>query len=488
VGISLSSLHHSSLGSLFLVTPVRLHTLWYTPWLPLLFIISAMGAGMMVLVLVRILYARFYDPEPVFGATSSVGGIACQIPGLRVRRRWPEDAGRDMPQLAGLAGIAAGVLAVAFVLKLTDLTLRGAWPALLSGTYESWLFGLEVLGGLALPVILVAVPRVRHSPTGLGIAAFAAAAGLALNRLNVGIFGYFRDAGTVYFPTLTEWMLSIGVIAAAGLVFTFVVENVSVFDRSWTSRLISGHSFSTLFERWSHVWYAALMSGLHRVTLIAVFAIPLAWVMLYPPYHDSTRSSVPIQPAIGTNALRTVLRIDGDRNGVQTIFAHADHQKRLGGDSSCRTCHHMSVPQDRSTPCSRCHQDMLQPTAIFDHSLHESAVANKEKLRGLHPTNQTCNNCHVHGQPRTAANTKTCFECHKSDMWLNGQPDSTADLAYACAFREAMHQTCVPCHEKKRLEVLRPDLAECYTCHQSMIPRHLAPPREVNTGPLATVN
>ncbi|MBN1212296.1 MAG: polysulfide reductase NrfD, partial [candidate division Zixibacteria bacterium] len=67
VGISLSSLHHSSLGSLFLVTPIRLHALWYTPWLPLFFILSAMGAGMMFLVLVRILYAYWYNPEPVFG-------------------------------------------------------------------------------------------------------------------------------------------------------------------------------------------------------------------------------------------------------------------------------------------------------------------------------------------------------------------------------------------------------------------------------------
>jgi hypothetical protein len=384
-----------------------------------------------------------------------------------------------------LAGIAAGVLGVALVLKLADLTLRGAWPALFSGTYESYLFGLEVLGGLALPVILVAIPRTRHSPTGLGLAAFAAAAGLALNRLNVGIFGYFRDAGTVYFPTLAEWMLSIGVVAAAGLVFSFIVENFAVFDRSWTARLVSGHSFSALFERWSHVWYAALMSGLHRVTLIAVFAIPLAWIALYPPYHDSTASSGPIQPAIGTDAQRTVLRIDGNRGGVQTIFAHADHQKRLGGESSCRTCHHVSLPQDRSTPCSRCHQDMLRPTAIFNHAHHEQAMVKKEQLQGLHPSNQTCDLCHVPDRPRTAANAKACFECHKTDMWLNAEPDSTVDLTRACAFREAMHQTCVTCHEKKRLEVLKVDLAECYTCHRSMTPRQLAPPKEQGMEPIA---
>jgi Ni/Fe-hydrogenase subunit HybB-like protein len=67
IGISLSSLHHSSLGSLFLVTPQRLHPLWYSPWLPWLFLSSTIGAGLMVVVLARILWARWYDTEAVFG-------------------------------------------------------------------------------------------------------------------------------------------------------------------------------------------------------------------------------------------------------------------------------------------------------------------------------------------------------------------------------------------------------------------------------------
>ena len=45
VGIGLSTLHQSSLGSLFLIMPYRLHPLWYSPILPVLFLISAIGAG-----------------------------------------------------------------------------------------------------------------------------------------------------------------------------------------------------------------------------------------------------------------------------------------------------------------------------------------------------------------------------------------------------------------------------------------------------------
>ena len=54
--------------------------------------------------------------------------------------------------------------------------------------------------------------------------------GLLWNRLDVGIFGYFRDAGTIYLPSVIEWALSLGVIAAAALAFLYAVENLPIFD------------------------------------------------------------------------------------------------------------------------------------------------------------------------------------------------------------------------------------------------------------------
>ncbi len=476
VGISLSSLHHSSLGSLFLVSPVRLHELWYTSWLPLLFIVSAMGAGMMVLILVRILYARLYDPEPVFGAAASgINGIVCQIPGISVDSGGVPARGPEMARLSKLALIAASLLGATLALKVIDLARRGAWTAVGHGQWESWLFGVELLVGLVLPIVLVAIPRTRRSPYGLGVASVSAAAGLAINRLNVGIFGYLRDAGSFYIPSLTEWALSIGVVAAAGLAFLFFVENVSIFDQERVVAGQPGESLTALFERWSHVWYAALMSGVHRVTLIAVLVIPLAWVMLYPPYSDDDVPTVPVQAATGLDINRATLLLDGDREGVDVTFAHLDHQNRLGKDSACHLCHHVSTPMDRSTPCSRCHRDMLSATPIFDHAHHEQAVVEKERLTSWHATNRTCGYCHPADQAKTSDNAKNCFECHKTDMWLTSTPDSTINLSEACAFREAMHRTCIPCHKEKAQEAAKPNLAECFTCHVTMTPRRTAP-------------
>jgi len=146
VGISLSSLHHSSLGSIFLVTPQRLHPLWYSSMLPVFFILSAMGAGLMVVVLIRILYARWYDPEPVFGPSENGAcQVSCAVGAEGVVTSVPPKAGKETPMLKSLASIAASILAVYLVLKLIDMVRTGAWTDFFEGTWESYLFGFEML-------------------------------------------------------------------------------------------------------------------------------------------------------------------------------------------------------------------------------------------------------------------------------------------------------------------------------------------------------
>ena len=118
VGISLSSLHHSSLGSLFLVTPQRLHPLWYTPLLPFLFILSAMGAGIMFLILVRILHAHWYDPEVVFGPPRVERELCLIRAEGKSEAELPRATGPAMPRLTALASIATGILGVYGLVQL----------------------------------------------------------------------------------------------------------------------------------------------------------------------------------------------------------------------------------------------------------------------------------------------------------------------------------------------------------------------------------
>jgi Ni/Fe-hydrogenase subunit HybB-like protein len=469
IGISLSSLHHSSLGSLFLVTPQRLYPLWYTPWLPLLFIVSAIGAGLMVVVLAKILWARWYEPASVFGPAFGRSTPLVRVvsgTSTEVFSRPPE--GPEMPSIRSLATIAAAVLGLYFVLKVADLFLHGGWAPLLAGTWESWLYLVELGLTAIVPILLVGLPWSRYSVAGISAAAVSAALGLALNRLDVGIAGYFHSAGAAYFPSLTEWMVSLGVVAAAGLVFFFAAENLPIFSPRPPGVQSRAGLFRHSYGGFRPLLGSAVTDSLRRVTLIGVFVIPLAFVLMYPPYFRHLASGSSIRPAIGLDVERTKLEMTGNDGRVVTVFPHADHQKRLGGPQSCVRCHHVSLPLDRSTPCARCHRQMNAPTDMFDHEYHMAAVANNKHLSGLHPANYSCAQCHPAGRPQTAAGAKDCLECHKDDMFPAGVPAKKVDLRMALAYREAMHRTCITCHKTEAVKQNKPHLADCQTCHKSL--------------------
>jgi Ni/Fe-hydrogenase subunit HybB-like protein len=402
VGISLSSLHHSSLGSLFLVTPQRLHPLWFSPRLPFFFILSAMGAGMMVVVLAKMLYARWYDPASVFPSPAG----SAPVPSSGSDTAGPP----HLTMVRQLASIAAGVLALYLVLKIADLFATGAWIALAAGTWESWLYVAELLVTAVVPVALMIAPRTRRSPAGIALAAASAAVGMMLNRLDAGVFGYFRDAGKVYFPSLAEWALSLGIIAAASLLFLKLSESTSIFDERWIERGNTARRFTSTFDAFSHVWRGSTTGGYRRISLNAVVVNPIAWVALYPPYRSKEGQAA--RPPMGLDAQRVNLEIGGEQPRMAVVFRHAAHEQRNGGPRSCNKGHHLSLPGDHATACVRCHRQMEAPAQIFNHVSHFDAVAKKEKLGGPVPGNRSCAVCHRAEEPRSASTAKACQECH----------------------------------------------------------------------------
>jgi len=474
IGISLSSLHHSSLGSLFLVTPQRLYPLWYSSLLPIFFFTSAVGGGLMVVVLAGLLYARWYDPEPIYGtARAGQAPLVCALNGQRVSGEAKLTPGKELYRLTGLASISSFVLGIYLLTKIADLILSQKVAVLLSWTWESWLYFGELLIAALIPIVLVAIPTTRNSPKWLGVAAWSAAAGLALNRLNVGIFGYFRDAGAVYFPSLLEWALSLGVVAGGVLVFMFCAENFSFFGEGWKTRSKPLSIRGRMLGNPLRAPQIILRNPLHRVTLIAVFTIPLAWITLYPPYTQGRGQLRAVEASLGLDPLRSTLRIDGNRSGISTDFPHADHQNRLGQESSCSKCHHISLPEDKSTPCSRCHRKMVDDTLIFDHFRHMDAVAAQEELSGWLPVNHSCRVCHSEGQAKSSISSKACLECHDQNMSIDQHPKKEQDFQYAPSFQTAMHETCITCHKAEAARVKKPHLADCSTCHQSIRSREL---------------
>ncbi len=465
VGITLSTLHHSSLGSLFLVAPSRLHEIWYTSLLPILFFVSAIGGGMMAVVLVTMLHAWLYEGQPPWAA------------------------------LRGVAAIAAVALALHAVIKVIDISYRGVWSSVLDGSPEGILLLSQILVGSVIPCLVVLVRRSRNAPMGLAVASSSAVFGLILNRVNVGIFGFFSSAGVSYLPSALEWALSLGIVAMAALVFLFVTEQFKIFQLeplSMTERIAAERSVHRLAEP---LWYCLPGRRLARVTLLPVIVIPLAVLAFW---GDALRGypleQAPVVPPTALDAERGTLRIDGNANGDFVVFDHARHQEDFGDDDSCRICHHVHMPGDDHVACHRCHEDMRRPTSIFRHDHHVDQVglrilqgastspeqqpelggrrsvrsigtpSEQSGLTAVQLQNRSCTECHDLGRPKAAETACACIDCHGRDMGIEGDERDSFN-AMAAGYVDALHGLCTACHEEQATHLERPELAECATCH-----------------------
>ena len=199
-GVLLSTLHQSSLGSLFLIVPSKLHPYWYSPLLPLFFFISAVGAGMAMVIFESNLSARAFGQEI------------------------------EMPLLAALGRAMAVVLGVYGILRLQDLWKRGALVHLREPSTETFLFVLEIVLGLLIPLSLLLIRRVREDREGLFAAAVLVITGFLLNRLNVSITGLEYSAHAHYFPKWTEVAVTLSMVGTMFLCFALAVRYLNVFE------------------------------------------------------------------------------------------------------------------------------------------------------------------------------------------------------------------------------------------------------------------
>ncbi len=200
VGVLLSTLHQSSLGSLFLIVPSKLHPYWYSPLLPLYFFISAVAVGMATVIFESNLSARAFGKEI------------------------------EMPLLAALGKAMAGVLGVYGMLIFLDLWRRGALVHLREPSTETLLFALEIALGVLIPFLLLVLRRVREDRQGLFAAAVLVITGFLLNRLNVSITGLEYSAHAHYFPKWTEVSVTLSMVGTMFLCFALAARYLNVFE------------------------------------------------------------------------------------------------------------------------------------------------------------------------------------------------------------------------------------------------------------------
>jgi Ni/Fe-hydrogenase subunit HybB-like protein len=121
------------------------------------------------------------------------------------------------------------VLGLYGILRLQDLTGRGAFAHFTLASLEGRMFALEILVGVLAPIALLALPRVRRHGGGLYLAALLVVFGFIMHRLNVSLTGLEAAAGVHYFPSWMEIAVSFGIVAAGFGLFALAVKHLPVF-------------------------------------------------------------------------------------------------------------------------------------------------------------------------------------------------------------------------------------------------------------------
>ncbi len=199
-GVVLSCMHQSSLGALMAIAPYKVHPLWYTPVLTLLFLMSAIAVGYPMVIFESMWASRAFGRKP------------------------------EMEILTPLARMIPLFIGAYIVAKISDLVIRGAYVYLFDGSFQSLMFMVEFGFGVLLPFFLFLSERVRRSPRGLFIAAaLYVILGVLLNRVNVFVVAYKPLYATKpYVPSIGEVAVTVAMISALILCYRLIVSILPV--------------------------------------------------------------------------------------------------------------------------------------------------------------------------------------------------------------------------------------------------------------------
>lgn len=434
LGIMLSTLHQSSLGSLFLAMPYRLHPLWYSPIIPIIFFVSAICLGFMM-VMVESMTSSYLYKKPM-----------------------------EIDILKKLKQYASYILIIYLILRFADIFIRGAGVFLFEFNWGSIIFWIEMLLSVIIPVIIFFIPLNEKRIDLLYWGALIGVVGIVFNRLNVGGLTHLNnltEIGTFYFPSLMELTISAGVVSAAMLVFFFFIENFKVWEHSPFENIKEDKKLLDSFNV-----YLGPDTFLNRTkfSLFFVIAFGLTFALISgKEIYSSGFESVPVKKARGSD---TILIIDGNRDGYYVAFEHFKHQN-LG--ITCGYCHHMNKPDDKATGCYECHYDMYLTGDAFKHNWHSDSRGGNIRCFECH-SQQISKGKEFRYQIKNS--TDICIDCHKNII----PEDSRTKILKTfktLSYTDAMHNLCIDCHQMKLkqnpdLQSRLPNLDKCSNCHRDI--------------------
>ncbi|MCX7830577.1 MAG: Ni/Fe-hydrogenase cytochrome b subunit [Acidobacteria bacterium] len=200
IGVILSTLHQSSLGTLLIIVPEKIHPLWYSPILPLLFFVSAVALGLCIANIIAFVFSEHFEED-------------------RIR-----------PLTKKIAILSAFVSSFYFLLRIFDILLRGLFKDLFAFNLASILFILEIFVLGLLPTLLLFFKRITEKPKALLLANLSIIFGIICHRVNVSITAFQLQSNVKYFPHFFEIIVSVSIFAIAIYLFVTTIKYLPVFS------------------------------------------------------------------------------------------------------------------------------------------------------------------------------------------------------------------------------------------------------------------
>ena len=207
LGFTISMLHQSGLGAMFLMAKPKIHPLWYSEYLPLLFFVSSIYAGLSMIIF--------------------EGTISHKVFGNLIGEK-THHAHEEI--ILGLAKAATITMFVYYFFQAFILLHDGERWKLVNGFWGFW-YLVEIIGFVLIPCFMFA-HAVRNRKFGLiKVASVITVLGVILNRLNVSIIAFKWDAVNKYYPSWEEIVITLMVVFIEVWVFRWIVTRMPVFSK-----------------------------------------------------------------------------------------------------------------------------------------------------------------------------------------------------------------------------------------------------------------
>ncbi len=206
-GITLSTLHQSGLGALYLMAKDKIHPLWYTEFIPILFFVSSIFAGLSMVIFEGSITHRVFSQKFNTSDHHKYNNI-----------------------ILGLAKVCVGAIFTYLILKILIFIHDQQW-ALLYEPMGSW-FLVEILGFVLLPLLLYIIGFRNRNIITIRIASIFTLIGVVLNRLNVTVIGFQWDSPVRYVPTWMEIVVTFAIIFIEIWIFRWIVTRLPVLKGS----------------------------------------------------------------------------------------------------------------------------------------------------------------------------------------------------------------------------------------------------------------